>query len=192
MEILTIQDTEITFRGVGRLQHAFPICSIHSNPKSPPLPTKKSSAQPNVTAPEIEIGEFMQCSHTAEASWKALKGKVVVFVFWATWSSASVEAIPYINDLASKMTDKPVQFIMVALEQESYRKVEIIKDFLDKTKVIPWVALDSDKIMYDQYVKMSGVSGIPLMVVVDQDRKVVSVSRPDKVTEKTINKLLEK
>ncbi len=191
LNYLSVEDTEMSYRRVERLRPYLPYCRIYSNAKKNP-PTKKSSAQPDAIAPEIEIGEFMQASHTAMASWEALQGKVVVFVFWATWNSASVEAIPHINDLAEKMADKPVQFIMVALENESYKKVEIIKDFLEKNKVIPWVALDSDRIMYDQYVEMSGVSGLPLMVVVDKERKVISVSSPDKVSEETINKLLEK
>jgi internalin A len=186
LESLNIQNTKISEEGAKRLQEFLPGCNIRYEITQAP-PTKKSFAQPKVKAPAIQIDKLLQAPDGAEASWEALKGKVVVLDFWATWCGPCVKSLPHINELARKMADKPVQFIMVTGEEE-----DVVKDFLKKTKITPWIGIDSDKSMYNEYIELSGVSGIPLTVVVDQYRKVVSVSRPDQVTEETINKLLEK
>lgn len=49
-------------------------------------------------APELGIEKFLQAPE-GEKTLSALKGKVIVLEFWATWCGPCVAAIPHLNQL---------------------------------------------------------------------------------------------
>src|SRR5437667_7763070 len=108
--------------------------------------------------PPLGLENSLQVPEGAKASGAALKGKVVVLEFWATWCGPCVAAIPHLNELADQFRDKPVQFIAITDEDE-----KVIGPFLKKKPIHAWVGLDTDRSMFKAY----GITGIPHTVVVD-------------------------
>jgi len=117
-------------------------------------------------APPLGLKKLLQAPQGAVASWEALKGKVVVLEFWATWCGPCVAAIPHFNELVEKYKDKAVQFISITDEEAS-----IIEPFLKKSPIRGWVGVDPDRSSF----KAFGLLGVPHTVVVDQKGMVAGV-----------------
>jgi len=131
--------------------------------------------------PPIGLEKLLQAPSDARASWEALKGKVVVLEFWATWCGPCIAAIPHLNELADHFKGKPVQFIAITDEDE-----KVVGPFLKKKPIHAWVGLDTDKSMFKAYA----VEGIPHTVVVDRKGKIAAISYPTALTEQHLEDLL--
>jgi uncharacterized protein (TIGR03435 family) len=141
-------------------------------------------AAPNVgePAPPITLKHLLQAPADADPSWEALRGKVVILEFWATWCAPCVAAIPHLNELAEHFHDQPVQFIAVTNEDE-----QTINRFLTRRPMSAWIGLDTDRSMLRAY----GVTGIPHTVVVDQDGIIAAITHPRQLQKQHIQNLLD-
>jgi uncharacterized protein (TIGR03435 family) len=124
---------------------------------------------------------MLQAPSGAEPSWKALKGKVVVLEFWATWCGPCVAAMPHLNELADKLKDEPIQFIAITAEDE-----KVVRPFLRRKPIHAWVGLDTDRSMFDDY----GVTGIPHTVILDQNGLIAAITHPTYLTEAHLRDVL--
>ena len=131
--------------------------------------------------PPLGLEDLLQAPAGANASWAALKGKVVVLEFWATWCGPCVAAVPHLNELADQFQDKPVLFIAITDEEQ-----KVVETFLKKKRIHAWIGLDTDKSMFKAY----GVTGIPHTVVVDKNGKIAGITHPTALTEKHLKDLL--
>ncbi len=130
--------------------------------------------KPGEAPPPLDLESLLQAPSGTQPSWKALRGKVVVLEFWATWCGPCVAAIPHLNQLADKFKDEPIQFISVTAEDE-----KVVRPFLRRKPIQAWIGLDTDKSMFDDY----GVTGIPHTVIVDQNGIIAAVTHPTYLTE---------
>jgi len=144
---------------------------------------RSQSSEPKIgdRPPAMGLEKLLQAPEGAKASWAALKGKVVVLEFWATWCGPCVAAIPHLNELANTFKDEPVQFIAVTDEDE-----KIINTFLRRKPIRAWVGLDTDKSMFKDYA----VTGIPHTVVIDKKGKIVAITHPTMLTEQIMKDVL--
>jgi len=126
-------------------------------------------AQPDQPAPPLKIEKLLQAPPGAVATWEALKGKVVVLEFWATWCGPCIEAVPHLNELAEQFDTQRVVFIAITDEQES-----VVQPFLRRKTMSAWVGLDTDRSMFKEY----GVSGIPHTVIVGTNGVIAAVTHP--------------
>ena len=131
--------------------------------------------------PPLKLKTLLQAPDETKASWGALKGKVVVLEFSATWCGPCVGAISHLNELADRFKDRPVQFIAVTDEDE-----KVIAPFLKKKPIHAWIGLDTDKSMFKDY----GITGIPHTVVVDKMGRIVAITHPVELTEQVLNDVL--
>jgi len=129
----------------------------------------------------LQATDLLQAPAGAKMDAEALRGKVVVLEFWATWCGPCLAAIPHMNELADEFKGKPVQFIAITAEDKP-----IVEDFLLKRPIHSWVALDTDSAMNKAY----GVVGIPATVILDKEGKIAAVTYPTFLTETNINDLL--
>ena len=137
--------------------------------------------KPGEAPPPLGLESILQAPSDARPSWEALKGKVVVLEFWATWCGPCVAAIPHLNELADKLKNEPIQFIAVTAENES-----VVRPFLRKRPINAWIGLDTDKSMFGDY----GVEGIPHTVIVDQKGMIAAITHPANLTESHLRDVL--
>ena len=96
------------------------------------------------------------------------KGKTVVAYFWATWCKSCVKEVPQLIGLQNQYKDKNVQFIGIAIDNAD--KVEKFA----KDNAIPYpILIGGDDAM--ALAKKLGdlVGGLPFMVVIDKNGKLV-------------------
>lgn len=132
-------------------------------------------------APELGIEKFLQAPE-GEKSLSALKGKVVVLEFWATWCAPCVAAIPHLNQLNEEFRDKQVQFISVTDEGE-----DIIAPFLKRQEMKSWIGLDKDRSAFEAY----GVRGIPRTFLINQEGIIAASLHPVGLSSDIIEKVIK-
>jgi uncharacterized protein (TIGR03435 family) len=137
--------------------------------------------KPGQAPPPLGLESILQAPSDTPPTWEALKGKVVVLEFWATWCGPCVGAIPHLNDLADKLKNEPIQFIAITAEEE-----KVVRSFLRRKPIHAWIGLDTDKSMFDDY----GVTGIPHTVIVDEKGIVAAIAHPTDLTEGLLRDVL--
>lgn len=140
-----------------------------------------SEPKPGETPPPLKLESILQGPRGAQPSWQALKGKVVVLEFWATWCGPCVAAIPHLNELAAKFKDEPIQFISVTAEPEN-----VVQSFLRRKPIHAWIGINTNRAMLDDYA----VTGIPHTVIVDQKGIIAAITHPTYVTEAVLRDVL--
>ena len=131
-------------------------------------------------APELGIEKYLQAPE-GKKSLSALKGKVVVLEFWATWCAPCVAAIPHLNQLNEEFRDKQVQFISITDEGE-----DVIAPFLKRQEMKSWIGLDTDRSIFEAY----GVKGIPRTFLIDQKGIIAASLHPAGLSSDMIEKVI--
>ena len=96
----------------------------------------------------------------------AMKGKVVLINFWATWCTYCVKENPSIDRLYNKLKDRG--FIVLGISVD--RSVLTLKNFLLNNPVSYPVLLDSKG---DVFVKTYTVIGIPVSFLINKEGYIV-------------------
>jgi uncharacterized protein (TIGR03435 family) len=133
------------------------------------------------TPPDVRISKMIQGPPAAEVSWAALKGKVVVLEFWATWCGPCVRAIPHWNELVESFKDRPVVFLSVSAENEG-----AVRLFLNKRPIKSWVGLDDFEVLN----KAFDVKGIPHTVIVGADGRIAAITHPASLQPQHLEEIL--
>jgi thiol-disulfide isomerase/thioredoxin len=80
--------------------------------------------------------------HTHKLS--ALRGRIVVVNFWATWCAPCQEELPRLAQIASSYADKPVSFVLISIDQPKDRaKIPAVLERLHVAQE-SWVGGDTD------------------------------------------------
>ena len=133
-------------------------------------------------APDFDLAYF-SAPAGAPDTLAALRGKVVVLEFWATWCSPCIAAIPHMNDLAEKLAGEPVVFISISRDDDR----AVLAQFLEKYPMKSWVAMEGQGRPTSQAY---GVGFIPHTVVIDQSRNIAAITQPTALTEAAIRDVL--
>lgn len=98
-----------------------------------------------------------------------LHGKIVVLNFWATWCGPCQEELPRLAKLASAYEGKPVDFVLVSIdESKDWKKIPATLQRLNVPEE-SWVGADVDT------MERFGLKDIaPGTVILDQDGEIVT------------------
>lgn len=135
--------------------------------------------------------EFTEATKGTEISMKALKGKVVVIDFWATWCGPCVAEMPNMKKLYAEYRDKGVEFIGVSLDQPKDKGgLDALKDFVAKND-IAWPQYYQGNYWQSEFSMSWGINSIPAVFIIDADGKIADVNARGRL-DKLIPDLLEK
>jgi thiol-disulfide isomerase/thioredoxin len=119
------------------------------------------------------VGKEMEVEGTLvtgeEFDWSKYRGKVVLVDFWATWCGPCVGEVPNMIENYRLYHDKGFEIVGISLDRSRDALEKFIED-----REIPWTILYSDD-GPSPTVDYYGVLGIPTMMLVDTEGKVVSI-----------------
>lgn len=96
----------------------------------------------------------------------ALKGKVVLLDFWATWCGPCRKELPVLDKLYAEFKEQG----LVVLGLNAGEDRETVEEFLNTAKVVYPVALTTDSSVIPTY----GISAFPTYVVIDRSGSIVA------------------
>ena len=133
--------------------------------------------------------EFTDAISGSTVSMNALKGKVVVLDFWATWCGPCVAEMPNMKELYKQFHPKGVEFIGVSLDNPKEQGgLDKLKTFV-KEHEIAWPQYYQGKGWESEFSSSWGINSIPSMFVVDKEGNLASVEARGKL-EKLLPQLL--
>jgi thiol-disulfide isomerase/thioredoxin len=111
-------------------------------------------------------------------------GKVVLVDFWATWCGPCVQELPNLKKYYELYHNKGFEIISISCDQNR----EDLEKFI-KEKDIPWANVYGEK-GPSPTVEYYGILGIPTMVLIDKDGKVINLQARGEELGKMLEKLL--
>lgn len=121
------------------------------------------------------------------------KGKVVLVNLWATWCSPCRAEMPELVEMHTKYADKG--FEVIGLDTDQGETVDQIQAFAKEMNLNYPLGYADDE-MFRQFVRISGLQGIPQSILVNREGKMTGVfagGNPETIkkmaqtVEKTVN-----
>lgn len=121
-----------------------------------------------------------------EVSLADYRGKVVLVDFWATWCGPCVREFPHMKKMYEKYQEKGFEILGFSLDEDKEKLAGFLKD-----REVPWTVLvqkENGEGIADP-AGYYGVLGIPCMILVGADGKVVTTHARGEALEKALEKL---
>ena len=119
-----------------------------------------------------------------EVDLAAMKGKVVLIDFWATWCGPCVAELPHVLETYEKLHPKGFEIVGISFDQDK----EALESFV-KGKKMAWPQFFDGEGWGNQFGKQFGINSIPAMWLVGKDGKLRELNARGGLTER-VEKLL--
>jgi len=166
-----------------------PLLAKSSNPQIQEMATSLAGTLRRLSLP----GNPMQITGTLldgqPFDQAALAGKVVLVDFWATWCGPCVAEVPNMLEQYEKYHDRGFEVVGVSLDEDRDAVLKFVKD-----RKIPW------PILHEQgegagwqhpLATFYGISGIPQMILIGRDGKVVTLNARGPALEEKLAELFK-
>ncbi len=120
---------------------------------------------------------------------KTLAGKVVLVDFWATWCGPCVAELPNVLAAWDKYHDRGFEVVGISLDQDR----DALEGFL-KEREIPWTILHEEpkgEGWQHPLATYYGITGIPTVILVGRDGKVITMDVRGEKLEEELSKLFQ-
>ena len=124
--------------------------------------TERSMAVEEGKAPDFTLTDMSG----KKVSLSALRGKVVLVEFWATWCPPCKDAVPEMNKVYEKYKDKNVEVLAICVDQGS-DVMSKLNSFVKEYRVNYPVFVDDKKVNVSY-----GVANVPVAFIIDKEGKV--------------------
>lgn len=95
----------------------------------------------------------------------AMRGKVVIINFWATWCPPCRAEMPSLNNLYRELRNKGLEVIAISTD----RSASVVKDYLSKNPLDITIVVDSDNKVSRQFKVFS----IPTTFLIDRNGIII-------------------
>lgn len=120
--------------------------------------------------------------------WGQFKDKAVLVWFWATWCKPCVGELPNVKAIYGQYHGKGFEVVAISCDNDKAQLEEFVKD-----REVPWTILYSDDPqaagMDNPMANKYGILGIPTMILVGRDGKVISLNARGRVLAAELEKI---
>jgi peroxiredoxin len=138
------------------------------------------------------IGGTLEMAFTAldgtEVDLAAMKGKVVLVDFWATWCAPCIAELPNVKAAYDKFHDKGFEVIGISLDSATDKAK--LEAFIKK-KNLPWAQSFSGKGWNEPLAIKYGVTSIPATFLIGKDGKIAGIGVGGHELETKVAELLQ-
>jgi thiol-disulfide isomerase/thioredoxin len=140
-------------------------------------------------APLELVGKALELSGSTALGppldWASYRGKVVLVDFWATWCGPCLREMPRLKAIYSQFREQGFDVVGISLD----RDLDAVDKFLQEHE-IAWTNVLGEETQ--QLAKKYGVRGIPTMLLVDREGKVIAIAHQVEKLEDKIKEAIEK
>lgn len=104
------------------------------------------------------------------------RGRVVVILFWATWSVPSLRELARLKDVETEMKGQPVEFVCIALDEDRTALTAAVK-----AADLRWPVHYDGRGWKGELVRSLGINALPTVWVLDRRGVLVTLNAHDQV-----------